>query len=212
MKGRAIRWSEAELKWVYEHREMARKEAYLAFCEKFGRTDISLSAYASLCKRKGWLTGRTGRYEKGSTPANKGKKMPYNPNSARTQFKKGHQGGKAQELYKPIGTERLTRDGYIERKIHDGLPLQSRWRAVHLLNWEAINGPVPNGYCLKCLDGNKQNTDPDNWKCISRAMLPKLAGKWSVGYDDAPEELKPAIMASAEIEQAIRDLKETPKK
>jgi hypothetical protein len=59
------------------------------FCAKFRK--IKLGAYAALCKRKGWTTGCDGRIQKGNVPANKGKKMPFNPNSARTQFKKGHQ-------------------------------------------------------------------------------------------------------------------------
>jgi hypothetical protein len=29
---------------------------------------------------------------------------------------------------------------------------------------------------LKCLDGNKQNTDPSNWEAVPRALLPRLAG------------------------------------
>ena len=59
----------------------------------------------------------------------------------------------------------------MERKIHDGLPLQSRWRAVHLLNWEAINGPIPKSHCLKCLDGNRLNVAP---RAELRAWLAEL--------------------------------------
>ena len=75
----------------------------------------------------------------------KGRKIGNNIGSAQTQFKKGERTGRAAELYKPIGSERLHVSGYLERKIHDGLPMQSRWRFVHLLNWEAENGPVPEG-------------------------------------------------------------------
>lgn len=204
MKGQKIAWSEAELEWIEAHRTMERPAAYKLFCETFNRDDIAFGAYASLCKRKKWFTGRSGRFEKGSKPANKGKKMPYNPNSARTQFKPGHRGGKALENYKPIGTERVSPEGYLERKIHDGLPLQSRWRGVHLINWEEENGPLPEGHCLKCLDGDRTNTEPSNWVCVSRAMMPRLAGRWSMPYDSAPNELKPTLLAVAELEQAVR--------
>lgn len=88
--------------------------------------------------------------------------MPFNANSAATHFKKGCHKGHAKVVYKPIGTERVTVDGYIERKIHDGLPMQSRWRLMHLVNWEAVNGPLPKGRCLKCKDGDTTNTDPSN--------------------------------------------------
>jgi len=204
MKGHKINWKPDELSWIEAHRDMERPAAHKLFCETFNRSDIALGAYASLCKRKGWLTGRTGQYGKGHDPANKGKKMPFNANSAKTQFKKGHLGGKAKDKYKPIGTERLSKDGYLERKIHDGLPRQSRWRAVHLVRWEEDNGPIPKGHCLKCMDGNKSNTDPSNWTCISRALLPRLAGRWSTPYDSAPAEIKPTILAVAELAHAAK--------
>lgn len=207
MKGRAIPYSEAELAWIEAHSTMPRAELFQAFQARFDRQDVSEANLKSLCKRKGWLTGRTGQFVKGQEPMNKGKKMPYHPNSAATRFRKGYRGGKALENYKPIGTERMSKDGYLERKAHDGMPLQSRWRAVHLINWEAANGPIPDGHCLKCLDGNKANCDPANWKLISRAMLPRLSGRWRLGYDEAPDELKPAVLAVAELEQKARELK-----
>lgn len=167
--------------------------------ERFGRPEIQLDHIKALCTRKGWKTGRTGRFEPGLVPANKGKKMPYNPNSARTQLKKGHRGGKAAAIYKPIGSERLSKDGYLERKIHDGLPLQSRWRAVHLIEWEAANGPVPKGHALKCLDGNRLNTELSNWELVPRSMLPRLNGRFGLAYDSATAEVKPTLLAIAKL-------------
>lgn len=194
-----IKYSEIELAWIKANCTLPRKEAYDKFRAKFGREDFGFKNFKGLCKRKGWKTGRTGRIEKGSVPPNKGKKMPYNANSARTQFKKGGRTGRANEVYKPIGTERVTKDGYIERKIHDGLPLQSRWRAVHLLNWEAINGKIPAKHCLKCLDGNKGNTDPKNWELIPRAALSFLNGKRGHNYDELPAEVRPAVITLAKV-------------
>lgn len=202
MKGRQINWQPDELVWIEENRHMVRPVAYKLFCEKFRRSDINFDNYKALCTRKSWKTGRTGCFEKGFIPANKGKKMPFNANSARTRFKKGCLSGRAKEKYKPIGTERLSKNGYLERKMHDGMPENSRWRAVHLVRWEEISGTVPDGHCLKCLDGDKRNTDPSNWECISRALLPRLAGRHTVPYDSAPDELKPAILAVAKLNYA----------
>lgn len=210
MKGRQLPYSAAELAWIKAHSRDDRRQAHAAFCAKFKRTDVSLSNFNALCKRKGWLTGRTGRLEKGNVPHNKGKPCPEgtggrHPNSRKTQFVSGERRGVAVKLYKPIGSERLCKDGYLERKVHDGMPLQSRWRAVHLIRWEEINGPIPAGHCLKCLDGDRLNTDPTNWECISRALLPRLVvGKHGQGfdYDAAPAELKPAILAVAKLKHA----------
>jgi hypothetical protein len=195
-----IPWSATELRRVEAHRTLLRKEAHAMFCAKFRH--VLLGAYAALCKRKGWTTGRDGRIQKGNVPANKGKKMPYNANSARTQFKKGGRTGRANQVYKPIGTERVTIDGYIERKIHEGLPMQSRWRAVHLLNWEARHGKIPKGHCLKCKSGDKTNTDPSNWELIPRGALPFLNGHSGRDYDRTPSELKATILILARLKHA----------
>lgn len=159
----------------------------------------------------GRTTGRQGigtRFEKGHAPANKGLRRPgWAPGRMReTQFTKGERRGVAVKLYKPIGTERITKDGYLERKIHDGLPLQSRWRAVQLLRWEEVHGTMPKGMALKCLDGDKRNTDPSNWTLIPRALLPRLNGGRSgrLSYDAAPAELKPTILAAAKLDHAAR--------
>ena len=205
MRGVRIEWTAAELAWVRLNCTRPRREIYDGFCRKFGRTDVSPGALAGLCKRRGWLTGRTGRFSKGHVPANQGKKMPYNAASAAHRFRPGNRSGTAARLWKPVGTERTTDEGYIERKIHDGLPMQSRWRAVHLIEWEAENGPAPDGMCLKCLDGDKTNTAPSNWTPVPRAMLPRLNGNYGRDYDHAPAEIKPAIMAAARLEHAARE-------
>jgi hypothetical protein len=86
-------------------------------------------------------------------------------------FKPGHRAGRAEELYQPIGTERISKDGYLERKVNDALPLQARWRAVHLLEWEAVHGRVPKGHALAFRNGNRRDIRLDNLQLISRREL-----------------------------------------
>jgi hypothetical protein len=202
-----INWTPEELAWIEKNKLMVRPEAYKLFCQTFSRTNIKFSAYAELCKRKGWRTGRTGQFSKGSVPANKGKKMPFNANSAKTQFKKGHLSGFAKENKKPIGAKVIREDGYVYQKMNNDLPYYKRWSVVHVMLWEKINGPKPDGHCLKCIDGDRTNTDPDNWELINLSMLPRLAGRWATPYDSAPDELKPAILATAKLVQANREIK-----
>jgi hypothetical protein len=203
--GGHVRYSDAELEFVRLHSKLPRRALHEKFVEQFGRDEVSLSKITALCKRRGWLTGRSGCFPQGNVPANKGKRMAYHPNSARTQYKPGNRSGMAAKNYKPVGTERMTVDGYVERKIHDGMPLQSRWRAVHLIRWEELHGALPEGYCLKCLSGDKANTKPSNWKAIPRALLPWLNGKFGRDYNSAPDALKPVILATAELEHAARE-------
>jgi hypothetical protein len=213
MKGRSIPYSAIELSYIQSVSKWTRAEAHAAFCQKFQRDDVTLPNFHALCKRNGWSTGRTGCFEKGQEPVNKGKKCKpgrggNHPNARKTQFTPGERRGVAVRLYKPVGTERMAKDGYLERKIHDGLPLRSRWRAVHLVRWEALNGPVPKGYALKCLDGDRLNTAPANWEAVPRAILPRLAGgnryHRKLAYDDAPAELRPTILVIAKPEHAMR--------
>lgn len=204
MKGRAISYTDDELAWIEAHAHLPRREMRARFVARFDRPGISQSNLASLCKRKGWLTGRNGRFQAGQPSWNKGKKGWHAPGCEKGWFRKGERRGIATRLYKPIGTERISKDGYVERKIHDGLPLQSRWRAVHLIRWEQRHGPLPEGHCLKCLDGDKTNTDPENWACVPRALLPRLNGRFGRDYDSAPAELKPLILQIARLEHATR--------
>ncbi|MBG6211756.1 hypothetical protein IWQ49_006447 [Labrenzia sp. EL_126] len=207
MRGNWIKYSADELEWLEANKELPRRILHDYFVRIFKRTDVSYDNIKSLCTRRKWNTGRDGRFGAGHVPANKGQKMPYNANSARTQFKKGHRGGEAEKKYKPIGTERVTRDGYVERKIHDGMPLQSRWKAVQRIRWEELNGPLSEGMALKCLDGDKANTDPSNWVAVPRAMLPRLNGIHGRDYDSAPAELKPVIMTLTRLEHEARERK-----
>jgi len=203
MKGHALAYSSRELAWIKKQCTLPRREAHALFCKRFSRPDVKLENFKHLCQRKSWATGRTGCFPKGHVPDNKGQRMPYNANSAKTQFKTGCRTGRANLVYKPIGTERVSKDGYLERKIHDGLPMQSRWRLVHLLKWEAVHGPLPKKHCLKCLDGNKQNTDPSNWELIPRAVLQQLNHKTrTIDYDDAPAAVKPALLTLAKLKHA----------
>lgn len=169
------------------------------------KSDEYLASPAACRLRRGDNIGAAHRFMKGHAPANKGLRRPgWAPGRMReTQFAKGERRGVAVRLYKPIGSERLSKEGYLERKIHDGLPLQSRWRSVHRIRWEEIKGPVPNGMVLKCL-GDKRNTDPSNWELVPRGLLPRLNGKSGRNYDTAPAELKPTIMAVAKLEHATR--------
>jgi hypothetical protein len=213
VKGRAIPYNAEEMAWLEANRLLPIAEYHAGFVAEFDREDVSVINLHSLRKRKGWKTGRTGQFAPGQESWNKGKPCPEgkggrHPNAQRTQFKPGVRQGVAVKLYKPIGTERLSKEGYLERKIHDGMPLQSRWRAVHLVEWEAINGPVPPGHCLKCLDGDRLNTSPENWQLVSRGVLSRLNGgrhKTRLAFDAAEPEVKPAVMALAQVEQAAHE-------
>lgn len=200
-RGHRIPYTPKELAWIKKHCSMPRREARAVFCRKFSRSDVSLDNFKHLCTRKGWTTGRTGCFSKGVIPHSLGKKMAYNANCAKTQFKKG--GLPPNTKY--LGHERVTVDGYVEISIADTNPrtgYSRRYVLKHRHLWEQQHGPVPDGYILKCLHGNRLNTDPSNWTPIPRGLLPFLNGHRGPNYDQAAPEVKTAILTLAKLKRA----------
>lgn len=210
MKGHNIFYSSKELAWIKRHGTLPRREAHARFCERFNRRDISFQNFTALCIRKHWRTGRTGQFPKGVTPHNLGKRMPDHPNSAAHRFQHGH----LPHNTKWLGHERLSKEGYVELSIAETNPHTGFWRRYvlkHQYGWERQHGPVPAGHVLKCLDGNRRNTDPANWTPIPRALLPFLNGHHGPHYDQAAPAVKPAILTLAKLKRAryaIRKRKE----
>lgn len=208
MKGRAIHYSAEELEWIEENSDWPRAMLHRFFVMFFHRHDVSQDALKALCLRKGWKTGRTGCFPKGSTPPNKGRRGYCAPGSEKGWFKKGQR----PSTYRGAGHEYLdTKDGYVWLIVEDGIRYPSQpnrsTRAVlkHRWLWEKANGPIPPKHVLKCLDGNKQNCDPSNWLLVPQAILPRLNGRWTgVAFDEAPAELKPTILAAALVNHAAR--------
>lgn len=207
MKGHWIAYSIDELAWLRANCTLVIGEYHRAFCERFGRDDVSASNIHSLRKRKGWGTGRTGQFAKGLEPHNKGKAFPAakSEGARRNQFKKGQ----LPHNIKFAGHERVSKDGYVEISVEQVNPHTGygrRYVLKHRWMWEQKHGPVPTGMALKCL-GDRLNTDPANWELVPRALLPRLAGgrrKQHIAYDEAPDELKPAILAAAKLDHRVK--------
>lgn len=106
-------------------------------------------------------TGFNGQFPKGNIPVNKGTKGLSGPN--KTSFKKGQK----PLNWRPVGSERITRDGYTEIKVEE----PNKWRLKHIVVWEEENGPVPKGHVIVFGDGNKQNVDINNLILVTRRQL-----------------------------------------
>jgi hypothetical protein len=213
MRGTRISYSAEELAWLQHNRAMVVSEYHRAFCARFLRSDVSPVNLHSLRKRRGWRTGRTGCFAKGAVPANKGKRCApgeggRHPNARRTQFKKGN----LPHNTKHLGHERVSKDGYVEISVDERNPhtgFERRYVLKHRWLWEKANGAIPAGHALKCLDGDKTNCDPSNWELLSREVLPRLNGRFGLGYDQAEPEVKPVIMTLAKLKQAASQAKQS---
>jgi hypothetical protein len=97
----------------------------------------------------------------------------------------------------PLGAERI-RDGYLFRKVTLDGPYSRRWRAVHVITWEALHGAVPRGYAVSFKDGDRTNVEASNLELITQAD--NLARQSSQNY--GPELFK-LLMLRGQITKAL---------
>lgn len=186
----AHKYSEVELNWVKWHAALERQELADKFNERFG-TQQTAGQLASLRKRKGWLTGRDGRFKKGQAKVpGSGAKTPN-----ATSFKKGNRPAN----HVPVGTEIIDGDGYRRVKVAD----PNEWEFVHRRTWEKHNGVIPAGMVIRFLDGDKQNVDISNLVMITKAEHVHLSRR---GYNDAPGEVKPALFNLSKLEVKLFEI------
>lgn len=178
------------------------REIIKQFYDRFG-TELTFNQVKNFIGNRKLNTGRTGQFQKGHVPFNKGKKG-LTTGGVETQFKKGHRPAN----YLPIGTERVrtprknrkTIGDYIDVKIAD----PNKWRGKHLLVWEAHHGrSVPKGYCVIFGDGNNRNFDPDNLILVSRKQL-AILNKRRLIQNDA--DLTRTAIIIADLSTKIREL------
>lgn len=179
---RAVKWREHP---EYDEfmREFApgRSEGEIAdgFRERFG---IELTP-AQIGNRKAALGVRSGtcggRFEKGHVPPNKGRtwdELGYDDGQrARMrsgQFRKGNVCRKAMGI--PVGSERVSEDGYIEVKVRERSPVPCTnkcWELKHRVVWEEANGrKLRPDECVVFVDQDRRNLDPSNLRAITRAQ------------------------------------------
>jgi hypothetical protein len=175
------------------------REIQAEFNKRFPDVHISVNKVSSYIKNHNLSTGFTGRFVKGNVPANKGKKMSTEmyEKCKPTMFKKGQE----PINHRPIGSERITKDGYIEVKIAE----PNKWRLKHLIVWEEVNGPVPPKHCIFFMDNDRTNVVLENLRCIPRSQLVCMNGRCGFqGYDRESNEV---ALTAAELTQKIEQIK-----
>lgn len=184
-----IKYSPTELKFVKENSTLTRAQLTVKFNSKFNRK-LTVSNLASLCKRNGWLTGRTGQYEKGDIPWCAGKKGLLKAN--KTSFKKGDKA----HNHKPVGSQRVNVDGYIEIKISE----PNVWDLGSRVAYRKHFGEIPKGAVISHKDGDRLNIQPDN--LISYSMAENLFINQNK-LQHVPSELKGTVKNLATLNVAM---------
>ena len=110
--------------------------------------------------------GNKTSFKPGNKPWNAGLKgWDSGGRSAETRFKKGNK----PHQWKPIGHERITDEGYLQRKVADTGQSKRDYVNVHWLLWIEHHGEIPEGMIIVFKDRNPQNIVIDNLECISRS-------------------------------------------
>lgn len=175
------------------------KEMTVLFNRRF-ETHKTAKQIRSFCHNRGLISGCTGQFRKGHRPWNYGTKGQglMGPNSG--SFKKGNMPPNK----KPLWHERIdSRDGYLLMKVPERNPYtgcRTRYKSKHVYKWEQEHGPVPEGHCLLFIDGDKTNIKLENLMLVSRNELLQLN---KVGYSDAPDDVKPSVLALSKLKMKI---------
>lgn len=135
---------------------------------KASELGIKKSAAFLASPAAGRTNGRQGigtRFEKGHQTWNAGTHYVAGGRSAETRFKKGSR----PVNWMPIGSERLSKEGYLQRKMTNTGITRRDYVPVHHIVWIEHNGPIPQGHRIIFKDSNKQNIVIENLDCISLA-------------------------------------------
>lgn len=155
-------WSEEEKEFLRQHYPNHSQKELLKMFNKYFNVAVSHTQLIGALKRYGIKSGRTGHFTKGHKSWNTGKKGLKTGGEV-TQFKKGHKPWN----YKPVGTERVNGEGYVDVKVAD----PNVWKAKHRIIWEEANGQIPEDHVLIFADGNRLNVNIENLILISRKQL-----------------------------------------
>lgn len=110
---------------------------------------------------------RAYQFTPGIVPWNKG--IPYVPGgrSVETRFKPG----KRPHTWHPVGYERVTDDGYRQRKMTDTGDSRRDYVNVHWLVWREAGRDIPSGHALIFRNGDKTDIRLENLELVTRAEL-----------------------------------------
>ena len=151
-------YTNEQLEWLKSnYPKMQRGDLTLKFNNKFD-ANRTQSAIISTCKRNKFKSGRSGYFHPDHKPWNTGTKGICKPNSG--SFKKGQR----PENWKPVGHERLDKDGYILVKVKEPNVFRHKARVI----WELFNGKIDDKFVLAYIDGDRSNCNIHNLELISK--------------------------------------------
>lgn len=148
--------------------------------------------------------GRAHQFRPGHATWNKGKSFNSGGRSVETRFKPGRPPSEARN-YAPIGAVRISKDGYLERKVTDDHPIPDRrWVAEHRLVWEAAHGPIPDG-CIVVFKRGMHTTVADEITADRLELVTRAENMARNTIHNYPAPVKSLIRAVSRAERALKE-------
>ena len=162
-KGRYLLFTEEIAEFIKENVKGKTNKDLTELVNKTFKTNYSIQQIDTFKTNHHITSGTKGYFPKGHVSWNKGKKMPAEvyAKAAPTMFKKGN----IPHNYRPVGSERITKDGYIEIKVAD----PNEWKLKHRWIWEQDHGEIPKDHIIIFLNQNREDIRIENLACISTA-------------------------------------------
>jgi len=189
-------------------RDLGRKPAHV-YQKAYSLGLRKAPEYLDDTARSGRTDGQRGgatRFKPGHRPWNTGHKgWQVGGRSVETRFKPGRPPHETRN-YVPIGTYRISHDGYLEQKTTDDRSLAParRWVGVHRLVWEAAHGPVPRGHAVAFLPGRRtidaEQITLDGLELVTRAEMMRRNS-----LHNLPPELAQLIQLRGALNRKIRN-------
>lgn len=172
--GKIHKWKQEELQFLVDNvKGITNKELTEKFNKKFKQNvteDAVMNQRHKLKIRSGY---NSGCFSKGRTPYNKGKSwneymsIDGQKQSRKTTFNKGNKPKNS----RPIGSERIDKDGYIEIKYQDG-HRNKNWITKNRYLYEKYhNCKIQKEDKVIFADGNNRNFAKDNLILVSSTEL-----------------------------------------
>lgn len=190
-------FSAEELQYVREHAAtMSDKQMIDEMKILFGCTRTPVQLHG-MRQREKIFTGRTGQFVKGQKPVFVWPKGTCHPNSAATQFKKGHIPANAKET----GYEMTDVNGYRWVKTAEGFRQKS-----HVMYEQYHGVKLEKGTVILFLDQDKNNFSKDNLMKCSHGETATI-NRWK-GLEKNDPELNRALVLTGRLEKLIKENEE----
>lgn len=193
-----IKWTDEMLEFAIANNEkLTRAEIARQLIE---RLDADPRLEARTVSRKlcslGCKSPRTGGFEKGFTPWNKGVKGYMGAN--RTSFKKGQN----PHNQRPIGSQRIcSKDKYVIEKVAE----PDVWGYKHRMLWQEHHGEIPEDCIIRFIDKDRMNITIDNLICVPQGANSVL--NLHNRADTNNSDLNKAIILTETLRHEIRKLR-----